>query len=198
MKKYLLITSIIVLFLTSCSNKAKNSESEADSVKSDSATIVENEETVTPEILDTPDLRYAELKGNVKSVQTEGYEDLITFNKDGMVESGLPRLKRDSEGRISEWGYSEYFLTWEGDYPKTYTIRESDGGTSQTTYTYDEKGLLIKAKIHSEYPGEEVWDETRQYTYDSFDPHGNWTIRNVVSNQEGASYTEARTITYYE
>lgn len=182
----------------SCSGNSSNQAS--DSAAPDKADLSATEETVQSDLLVTSDLAYAELKGKVKSVQNENSDDKIEFDENGTIKSGLPRLKRDEDGRVSSWGYDEYFVTWENGLPKTFTIRESDGGESCTTYIYDTDRRLVKASIACEYPGSDPFTEERTYTYtsDSFDSCGNWVKRNVVSNQPGVSFEETRHIEYYD
>ena len=190
-KSFFIITAAAIIF-SACSGNSK-SESNAS----------EQEVAEAPEVQEftTPDLTLLEVKGHVKSVQKEGYDDKTTFNAEGLIEAtgNYARLKRDSDGRISSWGYDEYFVTWENNLPKTFKTRESDGSVSIDTYTYDESGLLVKSETNAEYPGDESWHGVYTYTYspEDFDAHGNWLKRQAKS-VDGKNYTEARVIEYYE
>lgn len=200
-KLFFFITTVTML--ASCTSKTSSNDTDCEA-KADTVTITEVKEVQASHLnlLETPDLTYFQVKGNVRSIKTKGVEDMVTFDKEGQLKASgeFSRLKRDPKGYISSWGYDEYFVTWENSKPKTYKIRESDGGESITTYYYNEKGQLSKAEQHSEYPGEDVWNEIRNYSYNpkSFDSHGNWVKRTVTSNQHPNSYIEERTITYYE
>lgn len=182
----------------SCSGNSSNQVN--DTTATDKSAMPATEETVQSALLVTSDLTYAELNGKVKSVLNKNSDVKIEFDENGTIKSGLPRLKRDEEGRVSSWGYDEYFVTWENGLPKTFTIRESDGGESCTTYIYDNDRRLVKASIACEYPGSDPFTEERTYTYtsDSFDSCGNWVKRSVVSNQPGVSFEETRHIEYYD
>ena len=200
-KLFFFITTVTML--ASCTSKTSSNEANSEA-KADTVIITKVEEAKANHlnILETPDLTYFQVKGNVRSIKTKGVEDMVTFDKEGQLKASgeFSHLKRDSEGHISSWGYDEYFVTWENSKPKTHQIRESDGGESITTYYYNKKGQLSKAEQHSEYPGEDAWDEIRNYSYNSnsFDSCGNWVKRTVTSNRHPDSFIEERTITYYE
>lgn len=80
--------------------------------------------------------------------------------------------------------------------------------SSDTDYTYDEKGLLTKEEQRSSYSsnwGSNESSETITYSYVDFDKYGNWTKRIVnTKSQYGNdkpytnSYTQTRDITYYK
>lgn len=197
MKFKLFFFTFTVAMLANCTSKTSSNVTD-NATKADTAIIAE----AKAPLLETPDLTYFQVKGNVRSIKTKGIEGIVVFDKEGQLKAsgGFSRLKRDSEGHISSWGYDEFFVTWENSKPKTYKIRESDGGESITTYYYNERGQLSKAERHGEYPGEDAWDEIRNYSYNSqsFDSCGNWVKRTVTSNQHPDSFIEERTITYYE
>lgn len=80
--------------------------------------------------------------------------------------------------------------------------------SSDTEYTYDDKGLLIKEVTKSNYSsnwGSNESSETETYSYVDFDKYGNWTKRIVNSKSEydqgkpyTSTYTQTREITYYK
>lgn len=190
------ILSTAVLCACSANESKADKDSNAEtSLTSDSVATTQIEETGPVAVLNTPDLAFAEVCGNVKSVKMNN--TTLQFDEEGNLTSGLQRLKRDKEGRISKWGYDEYFVTWENDRPKTYKVRESDGGTMTHTYFYDKDGCITKEIIYYDLPGDEQFEETVTYTYDkdSFDDRGNWITR--TCNYKTGSEKQKRTITYY-
>lgn len=160
------------------------------------------------------DLAYFGLRGKVKSFQENGLN--YTFSEKGKWETydgrklgdAFSEIKRDSENRIVHFVDGEFddmmtvAIFYDGKTGWVSKLERSGGGEDAVTYTYDDKGYLVK-EVCKGYLQEMGADEptpvntTTTYKYVNFDEHGNWTKREV-KNSDGQAWEDVRTIRYYE
>lgn len=176
-----------------------------------------------PEVVDVNkpgdvDLAYFELRGKVKSFTERNDDNSISysFNEKGKwntyngrsIQNALSDVERDAQKRIIKYTEGEYDcidseeITYDSKTGWVSKIKHNGEGEDITTFTYDEKGYLIKKVCEGESwemgaeEGEKFKDTTT-YTYESFDEHGNWTARSAKSS-DGRSWKETRRIQYYK
>lgn len=164
------------------------------------------------------DLAYFELRGKVKSFTERNDDNSISysFTEKGKwntyngrsIQNALSDVERDAQKRIIKYTEGEYDcidseeITYDSKTGWVSKIKHNGEGEDITTFTYDEKGYLIKKVCEGESwemgaeEGEKFKDTTT-YTYESFDEYGNWTARSAKSS-DGRSWKETRRIKYYE
>ena len=164
------------------------------------------------------DLAYFELRGKVKSFTERNDDNSIfySFTEKGKwntyngrsIQNALSDVERDAQKRIIKYTEGEYDcidseeITYDSKTGWVSKIKHYGEGEDITTFTYDEKGYLIKKVCEGESwemgaeEGEKFKDTTT-YTYESFDEHGNWTARSAKSS-DGRSWKETRRIQYYK
>lgn len=164
------------------------------------------------------DLAYFELRGKVKSFTERNDDNSISysFTEKGKwntyngrsIQNALSDVERDAQKRIIKYTEGEFDcidteeITYDSKTGWVSKIKHNGEGEDITTFTYDEKGYLIKKVCEGEYwemgaeEGEKFKDTTT-YTYESFDEHGNWTARSAKSS-DGRSWKETRRIQYYK
>lgn len=164
------------------------------------------------------DLAYFELRGKVKSFKERNDDNSISysFTEKGKwntyngrsIQNALSDVERDAQKRIIKYTEGEYDcidseeITYDSKTGWVSKIKHYGEGEDITTFTYDEKGYLVKKVCEGESwemgaeEGEKFKDTTT-YTYESFDEHGNWTARSAKSS-DGRSWKETRRIKYYE
>lgn len=164
------------------------------------------------------DLAYFELRGKVKSFTERNDDNSISysFTEKGKwntyngrsIQNALSDVERDAQKRIIKYTEGEYDcidseeITYDSKTGWVSKIKHNGEGEDITTFTYDEKGYLIKKVCEGESwemgaeEGEKFKDTTT-YTYESFDEHGNWTARSAKSS-DGRSWKETRRIQYYK
>lgn len=164
------------------------------------------------------DLAYFELRGKVKSFTERNDDNSISysFTEKGKwntyngrsIQNALSDVERDAQKRIIKYTEGEFDcvdteeITYDSKTGWVSKIKHNGEGEDITTFTYDEKGYLIKKVCEGESwemgaeEGEKFKDTTT-YTYESFDEHGNWTARSAKSS-DGRSWKETRRIKYYE
>ncbi len=204
MKKSLITSAIaaIAITVTSCGGNSSPTASATDST----ATATDSVAAIAQ--LTTPDLTFAEVKGNVKTVANTdpqyGESHIFEFDAEGnLIKCSTyenAKYKRDSEGQIIAIDvYDEEFAyIWENARPSVNTINEPDGTTLTYQFEYDSNGALIKTTGTSDGPdGVSTWTETYTYGPDSFDDHGNWISRTVYNSDINQTVTATRKITYY-
>lgn len=112
-------------------------------------------------------------------------------------------MERDAQKRIVKYTEGEFDcvdteeITYDSKTGWVSKIKHNGEGEDITTFTYDEKGYLIKKVCEGESwemgaeEGEKFKDTTT-YTYESFDEHGNWTARSakVVMVEVGRKLVE--------
>ena len=140
------------------------------------------------------------LKGPVKAVYGK-YGAIWEFKENGTLYSrGGAQIisnSRDKLGRITYIDASAITEFFSYTYnQKGLLIKESytggnRGWQSTTKYTYNAKGQVIK-EVHIEEDG---YRTTTTYTYQKFDSYGNWIKRTAKVGRK--STVETRTITYY-
>lgn len=141
------------------------------------------------------------LKGPVKAIYDNYGNELWGFEEDGTLYSrgGVQIISnsRDKLGRITYIDASAITEFFSYTYnQKGLLIKESytggnRGWQSTTKYTYNAKGQVIK-EVFSTEDGYRI---TTTYTYQKFDKYGNW-IKRTAKNKYGTT-VETRTITYY-
>ncbi|MBQ3606440.1 MAG: hypothetical protein II990_09370 [Muribaculaceae bacterium] len=141
------------------------------------------------------------LKGPVKAIYDNYGDELWGFEKDGTLYSrgGVQIISnsRDKLGRITYIDASAITEFFSYTYnQKGLLIKESytggnRGWQSTTKYTYNAKGQVIK-EVHIDEDG---YRTTTTYTYQKFDSYGNWIKRTAKTGRK--STVETRTITYY-
>lgn len=181
----------------------------------------ENKEDAEQADLNKPgdvDLAYFELRGKVKSFTERNDDNSISysFTEKGKwntyngrsIQNALSDVERDAQKRIIKYTEGEYDcidseeITYDSKTGWVSKIKHNGEGEDITTFTYDEKGYLIKKVCEGESwemgaeEGEKFKDTTT-YTYESFDEHGNWTARSAKSS-DGRSWKETRRIQYYK
>lgn len=164
------------------------------------------------------DLAYFEMRGKVKSFteRTDDVANTYTFTEKGKlntfrgenVRHAFSDVARDSQKRLTKFTLGEYDcvdteeITYDSKTGWVSKIKHNGEGEDVTTFTYDEKGYLIKKVCEGESwemgaeEGEKFKDTTT-YTYEKFDKHGNWTARSVKTS-DGTNWRETRIIYYYE
>lgn len=196
--------AVAIMLTTGAACSGKQSGTNSDSATTDTAQVETKE--VLKESFSTPDLTFAEVTGHVKKI-TNTFDNkeyvLFEFDDDGFYKSGsclehVRKLKRDEENRIIGGDNGYYVVTWENGRVKQTITNESDGTLLTDTFYYDEKGNLTKMESLSDGPdGEYSYTLTYSYDPDSFDEHGNWVSRNVVSSDKDTpNYQEIRRIYY--
>ena len=141
------------------------------------------------------------LKGPVKAVY-DNYGELWGFEEDGTLYSRLGfQIISDSRDKLGRITYIEASATTEF-FSYTYNqkgllIKESytggnRGWQSTKKYTYNSKGQVIKEV----FSPEDGYRTTTTYTYQKFDSYGNWIKRTAKTGKKRT--VETRTITYYE
>lgn len=179
---------------------------------------VEKSEAVDVDKPGEVDLAYFELRGKVKSFTERNDDNSISysFTEKGKwntyngrsIQNALSDVERDAQKRIIKYTEGEFDcvdteeITYDSKTGWVSKIKHNGEGEDITTFTYDEKGYLIKKVCEGESwemgaeEGEKFKDTTT-YTYESFDEHGNWTARSAKSS-DGRSWKETRRIKYYE
>lgn len=192
MKKLFITILTVCLTITVSSCGAKDGKS-SDGQKCTEANCAEQQ-------LQTPDLTFFGLKGNVKSL-TDEIGNTYNFTKDGKLDLPESQIKRDDSGRITSFTVDE--LTTEVSWDSDGNVAETNLPGQKTTFTYDDRGLLLTS-----YTEVDSW-ELSIYKYLKFDDKGNWTERerswigfsNGVEEGEDPIYknkeVEKRTIAYY-
>lgn len=164
------------------------------------------------------DLAYFELRGKVKSFTERNDDNSISysFTEKGKwntyngrsIQNALSDVERDAQKRIIKYTEGEFDcidseeITYDSKTGWVSKVKHNGEGEDVTTFTYDEKGYLIKKVCEGESwemgaeEGEKFKDTTT-YTYESFDEHGNWTARSAKSS-DGRSWKETRRIQYYK
>lgn len=193
----------IILFIILCLSFSVSSCTSNDSKAGDATKSAEGNGPAAKssvEVMQTPDLTLFELKGNVKSVKDE-YENTYNFTKEGKLDLPESQIKRDNEGRIISYTINE--VTTEVQWNKDGNVEGAKGVDHTTTYTYDDRGLLLTS-----YTEVDTW-ELSIYKYLKFDEQGNWVERERswlgysagVEEGEDPIYrnkeVEKRTISYY-
>lgn len=160
------------------------------------------------------DLAYFGLRGKVKSMDENNL--LYTFSEKGKWETeggtklgdAYSEIKRDSQNRIVHYVIGEFddmielTITYDSQSGRVAKVVRSGGGEDTVTYTYDDKGYVIK-EVCKGYLQEIGADEptpvntTTTYKYVSFDEHGNWTKREGKSS-DGRDWEDYREFSYYE
>ena len=164
------------------------------------------------------DLAYFEMRGKVKSFteRTDDVANTYTFTEKGKlntfrgenVRHAFSDVVRDSQKRLTKFTLGEYDcidteeITYDSKTGWVSKIKHNGEGEDITTFTYDEKGYLIKKVCEGESwemgaEEGEKFKQTTTYTYETFDKHGNWTARSVKDG-DGTSWRETRIIYYYE
>ena len=142
------------------------------------------------------------LKGPVKAIYDNYGNELWGFEEDGTLYSrgGVQIISnsRDKLGRITYIDASAITEFFSYTYnQKGLLIKESytggnRGWQSTTKYTYNAKGQVIK-EVFSTEDGYRI---TTTYTYQKFDSYGNWIKRTAKTGRK--STVETRKITYYQ
>lgn len=199
-----------LICLASCAGKPTTAPAtqEADSETiALQATETESVPPAAPELV-TPDLTLADVKGPVATVYITDADgnryDTYQFDAEGNIvkhaftSDDFKRVKRDDQGQITGWGYDEYTVEWKDGKPVKFGTRESDGGTSTSTYEYNAEGQRVKSTTLNDFPGDEPFTVILEYSYSptDVDEHGNWTKRTVKSSDPATTFTEKRVITY--
>lgn len=142
------------------------------------------------------DVEANDAKGAVKSITTSmmGQEQKITFTQEGKQEN-LKNAVYDENGFLqsaeieSQMGSMKVSYTWENGKIKSQKMNMM-GQDVPTTYTYNDKGELVKQTINM--GGQEMALEYKDYKYDD---KGNWISRKT--SVMGQEMDTPRTIEYY-
>lgn len=146
--------------------------------------------------LSTPDLKFFEVKGNIKSISYMNGSlfnphesiDEITFKRNGFF--NLPKganIKRDINNKPISIGDME--IKWENGH-----ISEINMNGYSTLIFHNNKGLCSRIVYNNNYNhSQDVMD----LIYNKFDDYGNWIMRTAVNIRTGKEKLETRFITYY-
>lgn len=207
-------TVVVCLMVQACSGSAGGSKSDSTgadtAVLADTAGVSEDSlqdaQDVKAELLDTPDLRLLEVKGNVKSIKTNSTAQSARFDENGNLThygyadpiDKISNTKRNADGNLTAFLGSEWMkVKWKDGRPASIESQYNEM-TSTETYTYDDAGRVVKI-TYRVTDSIEGTDDTEQrvvsYPADGFDEKGNWVKRTVKFPDR--TETETRTITYY-
>lgn len=138
------------------------------------------------------------LKGPVKEVNDYINGDL-SFNEDGKIiyeedpQIFWARVDRDDYGRITYLSRVDFYYNSKGQVERT--TCSGGGGFSESKFSYNTNGQVIKEVETGEAIGISKRTTITTYTYQKFDPYGNWIKRTAKIGKKRT--VETRIITYY-
>lgn len=208
MKMKLFILCLFVFFMTSCGNKAQQTENvesiSVDSIEGASETTI-SKGTVNTELA-IGDLGIFELRGHVKRCvwKRKGNTMTLIFNKKGKWEAQDRQaledlypggLTRDKDGRLTD-AWADGYGSVHYKYNSKGQVTDIDEDGFKRKLTYNTEGYVAKEvqELAPEMGDDEGEPETTTITYTILekDEMGNWTKR---KSSEG---TETRVITYFK
>ncbi len=202
---YSVLACCFVAVASGCNSGAKGNE-QTDTLPEPELSVVDEQK---PQLLDTPDLRLLEVKGNVKEIKGEGVPPAI-FDENGTLTyygysepmAKISHVKRNDDGELVYFLGDEWTtVKWENQRPVS-IIGQYNEDTTTHTYSYNADGLRNYVEVKYVNEAEETTETHRyriEYPQNAFDENGNWVKRIFTSDDanNNDSYEESRQIVYY-